>query len=529
LRHPLSYLYAKLGPRYPRLALTVQFQFAHVVTLAGVGLLLLYQRMSTGQLLAIVAVSQVLVMIENALSVRLARALIAPAEPWLAGRRDESAAEVAWRALATLPRTYTQHRRALAIAMQLVPISIFITLELSLPWYSVAILMAGAAVVLSYGVFLRFFAIELIMRPVLIDISRDLPAGIELESVLTPLRWKLLAALPAVNIITGVVVSAVSTRGQGRLADLGVSVVAAVVVAFTISLELTLLLSRSILAPIQELRAATRRVRAGDYGARVSVISTDETGALAGSFNEMVAGLQQREKLREAFGAFVDPELADRVLEEGTELEGEEVEVSVLFLDIRDFTAFAERSSAREVVGQLNDFYELVVPLLIKHGGHANKFIGDGLLGVFGAPDRRPDHADRAVAAALEISERVCATYGERLRIGIGVNSGPVVAGTIGGGGRLEFTVIGDPVNTAARVEAVTRETGDLVLITEATRCLLTRDFGAFEQRPTVELKGKTQAVALYSPSVAREAARRHAPDAGGADGRALQSAEHVR
>jgi class 3 adenylate cyclase len=172
----------------------------------------------------------------------------------------------------------------------------------------------------------------------------------------------------------------------------------------------------------------------------------------------------------------------------------------VLFLDIRDFTAWAERTPAREVVRALNDFYEHVVPVLARHGGHANKFVGDGLLGVFGAPDRRPDHADRAVAAALEIADLVQREYGERLRIGIGVNSGTVLAGTIGGGGRLEFTVIGDPVNTAARVEAATRLTGDDVLVTEATRALLRDDTAcAFEPRPDVELKGKREPVRLYA------------------------------
>ena len=167
------------------------------------------------------------------------------------------------------------------------------------------------------------------------------------------------------------------------------------------------------------------------------------------------------------------------MIAEGAVLEGQEVEVTVLFLDIRDFTAFAERATRREVVAELNGFFEVVVPVLVAHGGHANKFIGDGLLGVFGAPDRREDHADRAVCAALDIAARVRETYAAALRIGIGVNSGPVVSGTVGGGGRLEFTVIGDAVNTAARVEQVTRETGDDLLITEATRILLTRAPGA--------------------------------------------------
>ncbi len=168
-----------------------------------------------------------------------------------------------------------------------------------------------------------------------------------------------------------------------------------------------ILVVRSLGSSLSDLRSATERVRAGDYSARVPVVATDETGKLAQSFNTMVEGLEERERLREAFGAYVDPALAERVLREGSDLEGEEVEVSVLFLDIRNFTAFAERARPHEVVSMLNGFWELVVPVLLRHGGHANKFIGDGLLGVFGAPERMPDHADRAVAAALEICDCV--------------------------------------------------------------------------------------------------------------------------
>lgn len=177
----------------------------------------------------------------------------------------------------------------------------------------------------------------------------------------------------------------------------------------------------------------------------------------------------------------------------------EEVPVTVLFLDIRDFTAFAEHAEPKEVVALLNSFWELVVPVLLRHHGHANKFIGDGLLGVFGAPERLPDHAERAVEAAQEIVALVRERYGGEVGVGIGVNSGSVVAGTVGGGGRVEFTVIGDTVNTASRVEAATRETGDDVLITEATRAALHP--GAFElsERSPVPLKGKSEAVRLWA------------------------------
>jgi adenylate cyclase len=233
----------------------------------------------------------------------------------------------------------------------------------------------------------------------------------------------------------------------------------------------------------------------------VPVVATDETGKLAQSFNAMAQGLEERERLREAFGAYVDPDLAERVLSEGSDLAGEEVEVSILFLDIWDFTSFAERASPHEVVSMLNEFWGLIVPVLLRRGGHANKFIGDGLLAVFGAPERLADHADRAVATALELVDCVSRRYGSRVRVGVGVNSGRVVVGTVGGGGRVEFTVIGDVVNTAARVEAATRETGDDVLITEATRERM-RIPMELEERPPVPLKGKSVEVRLWAPRV---------------------------
>jgi adenylate cyclase len=181
-------------------------------------------------------------------------------------------------------------------------------------------------------------------------------------------------------------------------------------------------------------------------------------------------------------------------------LAGEEVEVTVVWIDIWDFTTFAERASARETVALLNEFFDVVVPLLVRHGGHANKFIGDGVLGVFGAPERHADHADRALAAAVAISADVEAHFGPRLRLGIGISSGPVSAGSIGGGGRLEFTVIGDTVNVASRVEAVTRETGDRILLTEQTRCLLGRVPLDLEERGSVAVKGRTEEVQLWAP-----------------------------
>jgi adenylate cyclase len=218
----------------------------------------------------------------------------------------------------------------------------------------------------------------------------------------------------------------------------------------------------------------------------------------------MVAGLRERERIRDAFGTYVDREVAEHILREGTSLEGEEVEVTVMFIDIRDFTSLAERLSAPEVVATLNRLFERVVPIIHAHGGHVDKYVGDGLLAVFGAPARQEDHADRALAASLEIAAAVDQEFEDELSIGVGVNSGRVVAGNIGGAGRLEFSVIGDAVNVAARVEAATRTTGDTVLLSGHTRALLSDDATAtLEERPAVPLKGKLDPVSLFAPAVA--------------------------
>jgi len=174
--------------------------------------------------------------------------------------------------------------------------------------------------------------------------------------------------------------------------------------------------------------------------------------------------------------------------------------VTVMFVDIHGFTTYADRVTAREATDYLNEFFEVVVPVVVDHGGHVNKLLGDGLLGVFGAPEPLPDHADRALDAGRAMVDAVDARMGDRCRIGVGLNSGLVLVGTIGGGGHTELGVIGDPVNVAARVEAATRELGEWLLLTEATRCLL-EDSGRIHSltpRGSVSLKGKPRPVVVH-------------------------------
>ncbi|MGA8548390.1 MAG: HAMP domain-containing protein, partial [Mycobacterium sp.] len=181
------------------------------------------------------------------------------------------------------------------------------------------------------------------------------------------------------------------------------------VLAFGFALPITVGVGFSpSLRPIRDLAEGTERVAAGDYGQRLPVVQDDDLGALAGSFNRMQAGLLERQRLQAAFGTYVDPTLAARLLEQGDDVfTGERREVSVMFVDIRDFTPFAEANTAEDTVSRLNALFEIVVPTVVHAGGHVNKFLGDGALAVFGAPNDLANHADAAVVAAVLIQRLV--------------------------------------------------------------------------------------------------------------------------
>jgi adenylate cyclase len=272
----------------------------------------------------------------------------------------------------------------------------------------------------------------------------------------------------------------------------------AMTVVFAVPIGIGAMLSPSLL-PIRDLARGTERVAAGDYGARVPVVQDDDLGALAASFNRMQAGLLERQRLQAAFGTYVDPALAARLLQQGDDVfTGERREVTVVFIDIRDFTPFAEANTAEDTVARLNALFEIVVPAIVDAGGHVNKFLGDGALAVFGAPNGLADHADAAVSVAVTIHRRVAERFGGELRIGIGINTGVVIAGTIGGGGKLEFTLIGDTVNVAARVEQLTKTTGDAILLTQQTVDALAARPSGLTDRGVHALKGKSAPTQVY-------------------------------
>ncbi|HEX8105161.1 MAG TPA: adenylate/guanylate cyclase domain-containing protein, partial [Solirubrobacteraceae bacterium] len=414
---------------------------------------------------------------------------------------DEDAAHRAAAAAARLPLDLVRRPSLYVVGLAgALGASVVLAESLDLPVLDAALAFPVLGLMYVSSAILRYTGLELSMRPVLEATGKRAAFAAPPRDARVSLHQRLVVTVPMVTWGGAVVVAGLITGDTRALDTLGSAGVVAFGVSAAISIWLGLVLADAVSAPIVDLRDATRRVGKGDLDVRVPVVCTDETGELAASFNAMVGGLAERAQLREAFGAFVDPALTERVLAEGTNLRGEELELSILFVDVQGFTAFAEGADAHAVVATLNRFFDAVVPVVLRHGGHANKFIGDGLMAVFGAPQRHVDHAARAVAAALEIAELARPALDGRLGVGIGVNTGRVIAGTIGGGGRRDFTVIGDAVNTAARVEAATRVTGDDVLITEATLRALGSDGQGFEERPLAPLRGKTAPVRVYAP-----------------------------
>lgn len=260
----------------------------------------------------------------------------------------------------------------------------------------------------------------------------------------------------------------------------------------------------------QERRAEHREIetlRKNGSSVEVSLTASpikDVNGELVGISliaRDVTDRRRAQQYLEQAFGTYLDPEIAEHILREGPSMEAKEADVTMMFVDIRDFTTFAEQYEPREVLATLNELFELAVPVITSRGGHVDKFVGDGLLGIFGVPEVILDHADRALEAALELKRLANERFQGDLEVGIGLDSGTVIAGNVGGGGRLDFTVIGDAVNMASRVEAATRETGDIILITERTKALLEHCTPSLIERRTVSIKGKVQPVALYAPS----------------------------
>nr|WP_246360923.1 adenylate/guanylate cyclase domain-containing protein [Haloechinothrix aidingensis] len=268
-------------------------------------------------------------------------------------------------------------------------------------------------------------------------------------TVRTLVFWGVGSGVPVV----GLMVVALLTLFQPGVTQLQlvVTVLALGLVSLVSGFMLTVLSTRATTAPIRTVRAALARVERGDLDTEVVVFDGTELGELQSSVNRMVAGLRERERIRDLFGKHVGEEVARAALSRQLELGGEVRDVVVLFVDVTGSTQIAQTRPPTEVVEVLNRFFTVVVDEVHAHDGFVNKFQGDAALAIFGAPSPVDCASSKALAAARATIERLAAEVPE-FAVGIGVAGGQAVAGNVGAESRLEYTVIGDPVNMAARL-----------------------------------------------------------------------------
>jgi class 3 adenylate cyclase len=313
---------------------------------------------------------------------------------------------------------------------------------------------------------------------------------------------KLVVALLVISIapLAAIVVALFSYEGD-RLKFEIANVVAVALMGVAISAYFVI---RSLLGPIRNLSRAMAKVAEGDLSQSVPVTSNDEVGELTGQFNSMVEGLRERERFRETFGRYVDESVAATILQREGDgvLAGETREATVLFTDIAGFTTIAEYLAPDDLVAVLNEYLETVLEPIRAHGGVVNTFIGDGLFASFNMPLTCESHACAAVRAAIDIQRAVGGrTFGDMgvaLATRIGISTGHVIGGSVGAGRRLTFTLLGDTVNLAARLEQLNKEYGTSILVSDSTRVACGDQF-VFQALGSVAVRGRSDASAVFS------------------------------
>ena len=272
-------------------------------------------------------------------------------------------------------------------------------------------------------------------------------------------------------------------------------------VSLAIGLLMTWQAARGISDPVVSVREALNSVEAGDFDVEVPVFDGSELGLMQSGFNRMAGGLREREEIRELFGRQVGSDVAKAAMEQGTEMGGETREVAVLFTDIVGSTSLAQDRPPHEVVDMLNEFFAVVVQVVEEHGGWINKFEGDAALAVFGAPIPLEDAADRALAAARALAVRLADEVPD-LTAGIGVSGGTALAGNVGAEHRFEYTVIGDPVNEAARLTELAKdEDGHVLASCDLVNQASEDEAAHWQAGDEAELRGRSQPTQLARPA----------------------------
>ena len=440
----------------------------------------------------------VFVVVVFPLGVALDRRSVAPVRAWLREERDPTEDEQMDALLVPA--------RLVVIHAALWSLGAVVFILLNLHFSARLALIVGITVVIGGAVVsaLGYILAQRILRPVA---ERALAAGVPehppLHGVMARvlLAWALSTGLPVLGLalVAGSQVTGIASASGDRLAATALALGG---IALVVGLGAMTLTARSLADPIVGVRQALERVQRGDQDVEVSVYDGSEVGLLQAGFNQMVEGLAERERLRDLFGRQVGEDVARKALEEGLPLGGEVRDVAVLFVDMVGSTQLAADRPPEEVVELLNKLFAVVVEVAAEHGGAVNKFEGDAALVVFGAPLDHDDAAGAALAAGRELCERVRAEL-EDVDVGIGISAGDAVAGNIGAAERYEYTVIGDPVNEAARLTELAKTHDGRVLASAATlERARGEERGRWTEGDEVELRGRREATRLATPDV---------------------------
>jgi adenylate cyclase len=324
---------------------------------------------------------------------------------------------------------------------------------------------------------------------------RRLTAGVMGRTMLV---WLLGSGVP----VLGIAVTAIFALALGNLTptQFEVAVLSIAAAALFFGFVLMWLLSWLTATPVRVVRAALKHVEDGDLNTNVVVFDGTELGELQRGFNSMVEGLKERERVRDLFGRHVGREVAAAAEKQRPKLGGEERHVAVIFVDIIGSTQLVTARPATEVVDLLNRFFAVIVEEVDRHHGFVNKFEGDAALAVFGAPNHLDNPEEEALAAARAIAQRICEEVPE-CDAGIGVAAGEAVAGNVGAKERFEYTVIGEPVNEAARLCELSKDTpGHLLTSSQAVKRASESERAHWTFGDTVTLRGHDEPTRLALP-----------------------------
>jgi len=361
-----------------------------------------------------------------------------------------------------------------------------------------------------------YFAVERRWRSILPLFFPDGDLRSTAGAVKFPVRTRLLIIFLMASVIPlallGVLsyTQATALRGADPAAAIGlvgsllVLILFIMVVGIAAAIGLSLFVAASVATPLAELEQAMAQVEQGHLAVSCPVVSHDEIGAVAEGFNRMVHGLRERDFVKETFGKYVTREVRDEILAGRIALEGQALEVTILFSDLRDFTPWVEASDPRAVVRDLNAYFTEMEAAIRNHQGLVLQYIGDEIEAVFGAPLHVPHHADMALRAALEMRRRLADWNAGRiqaglvpLRHGIGIHTGGVLAGNIGSAERLSYALVGDAVNLASRIQGLNKTVGSDILVSGAT-CHALGESYELAPLPAVRVKGRSADVEVF-------------------------------